>query len=57
MNVCMCICVYIMCVYIYIYICRYVFGSVYIMRHARVRVLQTLSLELSVVGLDPGRVS
>ena len=44
-------------VYIYIYICRYVFGSVYIMRHARVRVLQTLSLELSVVGLDPGRVS
>ena len=46
-----------MCVYIYIYICRYVFGSVYIMKHARVRVLQTLSLELSVVGLDPGRVS
>ena len=47
-----------MCIYnVCIYICRYVFGSVYIMRHARVRVLQTLSLELSVVGLDPGRVS
>ena len=42
---------------VYVDICMYVFGSVYIMRHARVRVLQTLSLELSVVGLDPGRVS
>ena len=42
MNVCMCTCVFIMCVYIYI--CRYVFGSVYIMRHARVRVLQNVEL-------------
>ena len=52
-------CMYVyMCIYnVCIYICRYVFGSFYIMRHARVRVLQTLSLELSVVGLDPGRVS